>query len=78
LWFVCRETGSRLYRADQMEALAKRIASAFDLGGDSLDTVELVMELDSEYEIRISEDDAKRVATMEGAMSYLREHLSRD
>lgn len=78
LWFVRRETGSRLYRADQMDGLAKRIADAFDLAGDSLDTVELVMELESEYEIRISEDDAERVATIEGAMAYLREHLSQD
>jgi acyl carrier protein len=42
-----------------------------DLGGDSLDTVELVMELEEEFDINIPEEDADRIKTVGDALRYL-------
>ena len=48
-------------------------ASSFvdDLGHDSLDTVELVMELEEEFDINISEDEAKKLRTVGDVIDYL-------
>ena len=42
-----------------------------DLGADSLDVVELVMELEDEFEMEISDDDAEKIATVGDAVSYI-------
>ncbi len=42
-----------------------------DLGADSLDTVELIMELEKEFEISIPEDDAQKIQTVGDAISYI-------
>ena len=44
-----------------------------DLGADSLDTVELVMELEKEFDITIPDEDAEKIATVGDAVSYLEE-----
>lgn len=47
-----------------------------DLGADSLDTVELVMELEEEFEVTIPEEDAERIQTVGEAVKYIEERKS--
>ena len=42
-----------------------------DLGADSLDTVELVMALEEEFEIEIPDEDAEKIITIKDAVSYV-------
>jgi acyl carrier protein len=42
-----------------------------DLGADSLDVVELVMELEDEFEIEIADEDAESIATVGDAVRYI-------
>jgi acyl carrier protein len=42
-----------------------------DLGADSLDTVELVMSLEDEFDIEIPDDDAENIATVQAAIDYV-------
>ena len=44
-----------------------------DLGADSLDTVELIMEFEKEFDITIPDEDAEKIATVGDAVSYLSE-----
>lgn len=45
-----------------------------DLGADSLDTVELIMEFEKEFNISIPDDQAESIMTVGQAISYLEEH----
>ena len=47
-----------------------------DLGADSLDIVELVMALEEEYDIEISDEDAEKILTVGDAVKYISEHTS--
>ncbi|MEM6672892.1 MAG: acyl carrier protein [Planctomycetota bacterium] len=42
-----------------------------DLGADSLDTVELVMEFEDEFEINIPDEDAEKIQTVGAAVEYI-------
>ncbi len=42
-----------------------------DLGADSLDIVELVMALEEEYELEISDEDAEKIKTVQDIVSYI-------
>ena len=42
-----------------------------DLGADSLDTVELIMEFEKEFDIQIPEDKAENIATVKDAISFI-------
>jgi acyl carrier protein len=44
-----------------------------DLGADSLDTVELIMEFEKEFDISIPDEDAENISTVGSAVSYLTE-----
>ena len=46
-----------------------------DLGADSLDTVELVMALEEEFECEISDEDAEKITTVQQAIDYVSAHL---
>ncbi|WP_242266249.1 MULTISPECIES: acyl carrier protein [unclassified Bacillus cereus group] len=46
-----------------------------DLGADSLDVVELVMQLEDEFEMEISDEDAEKIATVGDAVTYIESHL---
>ena len=46
-----------------------------DLGADSLDTVELIMEFEKEFDIQIPDDKAENIATVEDAISFIEETL---
>ena len=45
-----------------------------DLGADSLDTVELVMALEEEFDIEIPDEDAEKITTVVEAINYIEEH----
>ena len=42
-----------------------------DLGADSLDTVELIMELEKEFDVQIPDDQAEKIATVGDAIVYI-------
>jgi acyl carrier protein len=60
---------------DQMGTTPDKITreSSFinDLGADSLDTVELVMEFEDEFEISIPDEDAEKIQTVGNAIDYI-------
>ncbi len=60
---------------DQMGATPDKVTreTSFinDLGADSLDTVELVMEFEDEFEISIPDEDAEKIQTVGSAISYI-------
>ncbi len=45
-----------------------------DLGADSLDTVELVMELEDAFDMNIPDDDAEKIQTVGDAIKYIKEN----
>ena len=46
-----------------------------DLGADSLDTVELIMEFEKEFNISIPDDKAEKISTVGDAIAYIEEKL---
>jgi len=46
-----------------------------DLGADSLDTVELVMEFEDEFDISVPDEDAEKIQTVGQAIEYVEAHL---
>ena len=64
---------------DQMGATPDKVTpeTSFinDLGADSLDTVELVMELEDEFEISIPDEDAEKIQTVGNAIDYITSKL---
>lgn len=46
-----------------------------DLGADSLDTVELVMALEEEFETEIPDEEAEKITTVQLAIDYINENL---
>ena len=47
-----------------------------DLGADSLDTVELVMALEEEFDQEIPDEDAEKIRTVQDAVNYIQEKLA--
>ena len=60
--------------ADQVTPEAKFIE---DLGADSLDTVELVMALEEEFETEIPDEDAEKITTVQQAIDYVNSHAKK-
>ncbi|MBV1775848.1 acyl carrier protein [Burkholderiaceae bacterium DAT-1] len=56
-----------------------KIDSSFveDLGADSLDTVELVMALEEEFECEIPDDEAEKITNVQQAIDYVTAHLNK-
>jgi len=48
-----------------------------DLGADSLDTVELVMALEEEFETEIPDEDAEKITTVQQAIDYVKAHQAK-
>ena len=64
---------------EQMGASREKVTDATsfinDLGADSLDTVELVMEFEDEFDLNIPDEDAEKIQTVGDAIKYIEEHL---
>lgn len=64
---------------EQMGASRDKITSETsfiqDLGADSLDTVELVMEFEDEFDLNIPDEDAEKIQTVGDAIKYIQEHV---
>ncbi len=48
-----------------------------DLGADSLDTVELIMALEEEFNIDISDEEAEKLTTLQKVVDYIENHLEK-
>jgi acyl carrier protein len=46
-----------------------------DLGADSLDLVELIMSMEEEFDIEISDEDAEKLVTFQDVIDYIKAHL---
>ncbi len=55
-------------------AITKEAHFVNDLGADSLDTVELIMEFEEEFSIEIPDEDAENITTVSSAIKYIEEH----
>ncbi|WP_163653878.1 acyl carrier protein [Listeria sp. PSOL-1] len=56
------------------EKVTLQASFAEDLGADSLDVVELIMELEDEFGIEISDEEAEKMSTVGDAVKYIEEH----
>jgi acyl carrier protein len=61
----------------EREKLTAEASFMEDLGADSLDTVELVMAFEKEFDIDIPDEDAEKMRTVGDAMTYLHEKLGK-
>ena len=59
------------------EKLTSEASFMEDLGADSLDTVELVMAFEKEFDIDIPDEDAEKLRTVGDAMNYLHEKIGK-
>lgn len=66
--------------AEQLEVDAEKVkpeaSFANDLGADSLDTVELVMALEEEFDIEIPDESAEQIDTVQKAVDYIDEKVA--
>ena len=56
------------------EEVTPAASFTMDLGADSLDTVELIMEFEKEFNITIPDDVAEKISTVQDAIDYIKEH----
>lgn len=56
------------------EEVANEASFVDDLGADSLDTVELVMALEEEFECEIPDEEAEKITTVQEAIDYIEAH----
>ena len=67
---VCEQLGT------SRDKISAETSFINDLGADSLDTVELVMEFEDEFEINIPDEDAEQIQTVGDAVKYIESKLS--
>lgn len=65
---VCEQLGVK------EEEVTSEASFVEDLGADSLDTVELVMALEEEFETEIPDEDAEKITTVKEAIDYIEKH----
>ncbi|MCH7742550.1 MAG: acyl carrier protein [Proteobacteria bacterium] len=65
---VCEQLGVKEDEVTQEASFVE------DLGADSLDTVELVMALEEEFETEIPDEDAEKITTVKEAIDYIEAH----
>ncbi len=56
------------------EQISKETSFINDLGADSLDTVELIMEFEDAFDMNIPDEDAEKIRTVGDAIKYIEEH----
>ena len=59
------------------EEVSNEASFVDDLGADSLDTVELVMALEDEFECEIPDEEAEKIRTVQQAIEYVTTHLKK-
>jgi acyl carrier protein len=57
-----------------MEEVVPEASFVDDLGADSLDLVELIMSMEEEFDIDISDEDAEKLVTVKDAIEYIQAH----
>ncbi len=57
-----------------MEEVVPDASFVDDLGADSLDLVELIMSMEEEFDMDISDEDAEQIATVKDAIDYINSH----
>jgi acyl carrier protein len=57
------------------EEVALEASFIDDLGADSLDLVELIMAMEEEFGLEISDEDAEKIQTVQDAVHYISEHM---
>ncbi|MBI5062723.1 MAG: acyl carrier protein [Desulfatitalea sp.] len=57
-----------------MEEVVPEASFVDDLGADSLDLVELIMSMEEEFDIDISDEDAEKLVTVKDAIDYINAH----
>lgn len=62
-------------REDEIKAESRFVD---DLGADSLDIVELIMEMEEEFDIEIPDNEVERILTVKDVTSYISQHVSVD
>ena len=67
---VCEQLGT------SRDKITRATSFINDLGADSLDTVELVMEFEDEFDINIPDEDAEKIQTVGDAVQYIESKLS--
>ena len=60
------------------DELKKNASFVDDLGADSLDTVELVMAFEEEFETEIPDEKAEKITTVQGAIDYIEANLNQE
>ncbi len=58
----------------EKEQITPEASFTSDLGADSLDTVELIMELEKVFNIEIPEEEAQQIKTVQDAINYIEAH----
>jgi acyl carrier protein len=58
----------------KQEQVTNEASFVDDLGADSLDTVELVMAFEEEFDLEIPDEDAEKITTVGDAISYIKEN----
>jgi acyl carrier protein len=57
-----------------LEEVVPEASFVDDLGADSLDLVELIMSMEEEFDIDISDEDAEKMVTVQNAIDYIKAH----
>ncbi|MCH7945836.1 MAG: acyl carrier protein [Armatimonadetes bacterium] len=57
------------------DELSRETSFVNDLNADSLDTVELVMELEDEFDLTIPDEEAEKLKTVGNAIDYIQTHI---
>ncbi|NOX43901.1 MAG: acyl carrier protein [Gammaproteobacteria bacterium] len=60
----------------KQEEISNESSFVDDLGADSLDTVELVMALEEEFETEIPDEEAEKITTVQHAIDYINKNVS--
>ena len=58
----------------EMDEVVADASFVDDLGADSLDLVELIMSMEEEFDVDISDEDAEQIATVKDAIAYINSH----
>jgi acyl carrier protein len=75
------DVGQRIIEivADQLGSdkgqITRETSFVNDLGADSLDTVEIVMEIEDEFDIDVPQEEAEKIQTVRQAIDYVEAHL---